>query len=718
MNERRPESPQAASLRERAENTFREMLDSSLENLDALSPETLRASLYELRVHQIELEMQNEDLRRAQTDLDASRARYFDLYDMAPVGYCTVSEKGLILEANLAAANLLGLNREEMVKKPFSRWILKEDSDHFFLLHKELISSSEPQKCELRMVKAGGGAFWAHLEATAATAPDGAPACRVALIDITARKRISAVLQARVRISEYALTHSLGELLTLTLDEAELLTGSTIGFFHFVEADQLTLSLQEWSTNTHLRMCTAEGGGRHYPVDEAGVWADALRERRPVIYNDYASLPHRKGLPPGHSQVVRMLVVPILRNGKVVALLGIGNKPGDYDSEDIEITSQLASLSWDIAERKRAEKELRVSEEKYRGLFESMMDGFVSVAMDGKFLECNEVYQDMLGYSETELAHLTYTDITPEKWRAVEAGIVDDQILKRGYSDVYEKEYRHKDGSIFSVELHAVLTRDEQGNPASIWAIVRDISARKRAEEELLKKSAEIESFTYAVSHDLKSPLVTIKAFLGYLEEDLKTHRAERVAKDLGYLHGAAGKMELTLNELLKLVRIGHLQNPPIAVPLQEIVSEVLELVAGQIAELGVQVETTKEPVWLYGDRQRLVQLFQNLVDNAVKFMGDQPAPRIEIGAEPEGEEIVLFVRDNGKGIDPRHRSKLFGLFEKLDPNMPGSGMGLATVRSIVKMHGGKIHAQSEGLGKGTTFRFTLAKTERNPTST
>jgi len=712
MSEQHPESPQATSLRERAEKAFREMLDGPLEDLAALSPEALRASLHELRVHQIELEMQNEELRQTKEDLRASQARYFDLYDMAPVGYYTVSEKELILEVNLTAANLLGLNREEIVKKPFSRWILKEDADHFFLLHKELVRSSEPQKCELRMVKSGGGTFWAHLEATAATAPDGTPACRVALIDITERKRISAVLQARVRISEYALTHSLGEMLTLALDETELLTGSTIGFFHFVEADQLTLSLQEWSTNTHRRMCTAEGGGRHYPVDEAGVWADALRERRPVIYNDYAGLPHRKGLPPGHSQVVRMLVVPILRNDKIVALLGVGNKPGDYDSEDVEITSQLASLSWDIAERKRAEKELRVSEEKYRGLFESMMDGVVSVAMDGKFLECNEVYRTMLGYSETELAQLNHTDITPEKWRAFEAGIVEDQILKRGYSDVYEKEYRHKDGSVFPVELHSVLTRDEQGNPASIWAIVRDISARKRAEEELLRKSAEIESFTYAVSHDLKSPLVTIKAFLGYLEEDLKTNDAETVAKDLGYLHGAADKMERQLNELLKLVRIGHLLNSPIKVPLQEIVGEVLELVAGQIAGRGVQVESTREPVWLCGDRQRLVQLFQNLVDNAVKFMGDQPDPRIEIGAETEGGEIVLFVRDNGKGIDPRHRSKLFGLFERLDPNTPGSGMGLATVLSIVRMHGGKIHAESEGLGKGTTFRFTLAKTE------
>ena len=99
-------------------------------------------------------------------------------------------------------------------------------------------------------------------------------------------------------------------------------------------------------------------------------------------------------------------------------------------------------------------------------------------------------------------------------------------------------------------------------------------------------------------------------------------------------------------------------------------------------------------------------------IGDSLLVIGDSSSPRIEIGAEPEGGEIVLFVRDNGKGIDPRHRSKLFGLFEKLDPNAPGSGMGLARVRSIVKMHGGKIHAQSDGPGKGTAFRFTLAKTE------
>jgi len=135
--------------------------------------------------------------------------------------------------------------------------------------------------------------------------------------------------------------------------------------------------------------------------------------------------------------------------------------------------------------------------------------------------------------------------------------------------------------------------------------------------------------------------------------------------------------------------------------------------VAGRITGRGVKVQVTEEPVVLYGDRTRLVEVFLNLVDNAVKFMGDEPAPRVEIGVEQTGEELVLHVRDNGIGIDPQVQPLLFSLFHKLDPKMEGEGIGLALVRRIAELHGGRIWVESEGLGKGTTFRFTLAKTRR-----
>jgi signal transduction histidine kinase len=234
---------------------------------------------------------------------------------------------------------------------------------------------------------------------------------------------------------------------------------------------------------------------------------------------------------------------------------------------------------------------------------------------------------------------------------------------------------------------------------------------RQRYEEELQKKNDELTRFMYAVSHDLKSPLVTIQTFLGFLGQDARKPGSEGLDKDLMYIRTAADKMSRLLDELLELSRIGHKAHPSGETPLQAIVKEALDAAAGRIAERGVKVEVTEEPLLLYGDRPRLVEVFQNLVDNAVKFMGDEPAPLVEIGAEQNGDKTVLFVRDNGIGIAPQYQPKLFGLFEKLDPGTEGAGIGLALVRRIVEIHGGRIWVESEGLGQGAAFRFTLAKT-------
>jgi PAS domain S-box-containing protein len=289
---------------------------------------------------------------------------------------------------------------------------------------------------------------------------------------------------ARLRLLEQAPTSSLNELLVATLDLAEELTGSVIGFFHFVDDDQVHLHLQAWSTNTAARMCTAEGAGSHYAVDKAGIWADCVRTARPVVHNDYANAAGRKGMPEGHAVVVRELTVPVVRAGRVVAALGVGNKPSDYDDHDVADVSALADLAWDIAAQKRAEEALTRSEARFRALFESMRDGLVVVDMTGVIVESNDVYRRMLGYGADELGRLTYKDLTPARWHAMEERIVAEQILPRGYSDVYEKEYRRKDGSIFPVELRTILI-EEDGRPAAMWAIVRDVTERRKADEAL-----------------------------------------------------------------------------------------------------------------------------------------------------------------------------------------------------------------------------------------
>lgn len=166
------------------------------------------------------------------------------------------------------------------------------------------------------------------------------------------------IITARLKLSRYALTHSMPALLQKTLDEVCDLTDSSIGFYHFVDPDQKTLSLQMWSTRTLNEFCHAEGAGMHYGIEQAGVWVDCVRARKPVVHNDYDGLAHKKGLPPGHAEVIRELVVPIFRGENIVAILGVGNKPIFYNDDDIDLVKDFADLAWDIAEIKIAEKRL------------------------------------------------------------------------------------------------------------------------------------------------------------------------------------------------------------------------------------------------------------------------------------------------------------------------------------------------------------------------
>jgi PAS domain S-box-containing protein len=288
----------------------------------------------------------------------------------------------------------------------------------------------------------------------------------------------------------------------------------------------------------------------------------------------------------------------------------------------------------------------------------------------------------------------------------------------------YSRQIEHRilfaDGEVGTMTVRFFIVKDAQGRTVKTYGVNQDITERKRAEEdisqkakELREKNEELNRFVYAVSHDLRSPLVTIQTFRGHLEQDLLSRNAALVAKDLGYIRNAADKMGRLLDEIHRISRVGRVMNLSEEASLQAIVKEALDLVAGRITARGVRVDLTEEPVVLYGDRTRLVEIFQNLVDNAAKFMGDQPAPRVEIGVEQAGEEMVFYVRDNGIGIGPEVQPLIFGLFHKLDPGSEGEGIGLALAQRIVELHGGRIWVESEGLGKGTTFRFTLAKTRR-----
>jgi len=247
--------------------------------------------------------------------------------------------------------------------------------------------------------------------------------------------------------------------------------------------------------------------------------------------------------------------------------------------------------------------------------------------------------------------------------------------------------------------------------------LYQDITERKQAEierekliTELSAKNAELERFTYTVSHDLKSPIVTIRGFLGYLTEDILSGNTTRMEDDIERIKNATDKMQNLLHDLLELSRIGRMMNTPQTTRFEDLLHDALDLVHGQMEIRHITVLTQPNLPAVHGDRQRLTEVLQNLLDNAVKYMGNQPDPRIEIGQRGEDAERgqpVFFIKDNGIGIAPEYHERIFGLFNKLDPRSDGTGIGLALVKRIVEIHGGRIWVESEA-GKGATFYFTL----------
>ena len=213
------------------------------------------------------------------------------------------------------------------------------------------------------------------------------------------------------------------------------------------------------------------------------------------------------------------------------------------------------------------------------------------------------------------------------------------------------------------------------------------------------------------VSHDLKSPLITIKGFLNRLEKDIIRGDSGRVKKDVSRIYNAAEKMNRLLDELLELSRIGRIISTKEYVSLKDLANEAVSLVKGQIEkQQGVKVEISPDLLVVYVDRSRFVEVMQNLIDNAVKHMGKQYKPLIEIRARHDNGETVYCVRDNGVGIKPRYHENVFGLFNKLNQESEGTGIGLAIVRRIIEVHGGRIWVESAGTNLGSTFFLEIPK--------
>lgn len=235
--------------------------------------------------------------------------------------------------------------------------------------------------------------------------------------------------------------------------------------------------------------------------------------------------------------------------------------------------------------------------------------------------------------------------------------------------------------------------------------------------EQLQQKIAELERLTYTISHELKNPLVTIKGFMGSIANDLENRNYERAQKDILRVSKATDKMKDTISGLLNLSKIGQVVHPSEEVDLASLVYEVLGAMRGRIDAANIKVQISSDLPLVYSERERLKEVYENLIENAVRYMGGQAAPMLEIGMRSDGREGILFVRDNGMGIDPQYHTKVFGLFEKLDVQSEGAGIGLALVKRIIETNGGRIWVESEGEGKGATFCFTIPDNRKKDVS-
>ena len=388
---------------------------------------------------------------------------------------------------------------------------------------------------------------------------------------------------------------------------------------------------------------------------------------------------------------------------------------------------QFASVCIDVTEEKRTLEALRRSEARFRAMFEGAGVGIALVDRSGRLQDCNAALQYMTGFTQEELKTKTFAEITHPEDRRKNLDVHEE--LASGGRDHYalEKRYVRKDGSTIWGRLNVSLVRDAEGKPDYSVGMVEDVTERKRAEDELRRLNAELEqrvldrtaaldsankeleAFSYSVSHDLRAPLRHVTGFVNLLEQHAGTSMDDKSRRYAGIIADSARRMGRLIDDLLEFSRTGRAELKKTVFALTPLLEDVRRECLRDAGERNVQWKIGDLPE-VAGDRSLLRLVLVNLVANALKFTRDRAAAEIEIGVGPaEKDAVVIFVRDNGVGFDPRHAAKLFGIFERLHAaeEFDGTGIGLANVKQIVQRHGGRVWAEG-AVGRGAAFFVSL----------
>lgn len=715
------EKPDFGRLRARAEALFNQTGETG----QPLSEQDIKSLLHEIQVYQIELEMQNEELRNTQQELQRSRDHFQQLFLQAPVSYVLLDEKGRIQDCNDTFIRLIGRERSAYQKKLLSDFMHPEDSHIFLSRLRALLHHPQGKTQEFRLRDAEGRDIWVRMETALfpGADPEQPQQLMLAVSDIRAEKEHSREVADSAQRMESMISilqnrnAGIQEFLDFALNEAIKITHSLYGYIYHYDSETKQFILNSWSRDV-MEECTVVNPQTCYELDKTGIWGEVVRQGRPIMVNDFAAAhPLKKGYPKGHVQLTRFLSVPVRDGDRIVAVVGVANKSEEYDERDVLQLTLLMDAVFNYVDRRRSEQaaEEHLNESKRRISFnEALLSALPTPVffkdMEGRYLGCNQAFEEVMGVTSQEITGKTVFELWPSEL-AQEYHRRDLELMEEGQRQVYEFQVRDRHKQLRDVLFAKDVFRDENGQVIGMVGAFMDITDKLRLLD-AIQNSQKLESLGIlagGIAHDFNNLLTGIYGFI-----DLSRNLTAEPAI-LENLQEALGSLERARNltrQLLTFARGGEpvMKTVQLGLLLSESVSFAL---SGSGVHCDLEIGPNLYPAHL--DPSQIAQVIDNLVINAKQAMGG--AGNLTVGAEncdlgsdnsmglAEGPYLLIRIRDSGPGIPRELFDKIFDPFYTTKKD--GHGLGLATSYSIIKKHAGHIRVQSEA-GQGAEFLIYL----------
>ncbi len=502
---------------------------------------------------------------------------------------------------------------------------------------------------------------------------------------------------------------SLKQVTDFSIEAAVRVTKSKIGYLGFLNLDETVLTIQSWSKEVMPR-CSVIDMPIHYPLDKAGLWGEAVRQRRPIVTNNYAAPnPHKKGYPKGHMDIKRHLNIPVFDGERIVAVAGVANKAEPYEDSDVRQLTLLMTGMWWLLQRKKAEEVLTTAIQRGKviqaRLIDTCMDGIIANDRAGNIIIFNDNAAKIMGYTPIEvIGKLNVRELYPEGLaRDVKQKIYDPAFGEIGILENYETVVRHKDGTLIPILLSARLLY-EKGQEIGIIGHFRDLRERKRMEEEMLShdRLVTLGKMAAHVSHEIKNPLMIIGGFARQIRGNLDAEPQKNREK-LDTIIVEIKRMETFLSEVGSYTKFSEPKKSP--GNLNALVEETCRLLKPSLKENNIAVNLELDPALPEAsfDPDHIRQVLLNIIKNAIEAMAEGGELTVTTGRSAEG--IFATIADTGEGIPPDLMDKLFQPFFSSKPK--GSGLGLAISKKIMEAHEGKITVASKpGLGTKVSLLF------------